>query len=347
MMFAPAWRSMVVILGIASLTAVAAMEHSTLRRITDGVKSNAAESCNWTKKVLIFWSVGNRPSAGKIVRDNVKQMHTSVPKSCWDVFLHHYAKGGKMEWYLSDPSWYDREVQISAEGPGFKFQLLKNHFLVRSNDWRAKYEYVWALDEDIDLSKAAIGDLFRLVNISQAAIAGPSLIQPSGQLAYQIQAPNENCMFRYTNFVEVIAPFIRMDALHALVVDCQDCIHKKTVWGLDNVWCGFVADRLALNDHSKACAILDEVPVIHRDFRTLKGKYAATGSSARQSDSFRATGSADAADVQKRYPAFFVADEEGKTLRCVHSQSNFKLHDHRDVPQAARGLDRLVSEVDF
>ena len=64
---------------------------------------------------------------------------------------------------------------------------------------------------------------------------------------YGIQAPNEHCSFRYTNFVEVIAPVISTDALRALVVDCKDCIHRKTVWGLDNVWCGFVANQLSLS----------------------------------------------------------------------------------------------------
>lgn len=330
------------------LSKLATEAHATLKHTDDAIVRNVAEPCDSTQKVLLFWAVGQRQEVRTMVHNNIKQMHLSLHKTCWDVFLHHYNKGGKIEWYLSDPSWYDQEVHMSAEGPGFKFQLLKEHFLATNkDDWTMRYKYVWALDEDIDFSKASLADFFRLVKFSQAAIAGPSLIQPSGQLRYGIQAPNEHCSFRYTNFVEVIAPVISTDALRALVVDCKDCIHRKTVWGLDNVWCGFVANQLSLSDRSTACVILDDVPVIHRDFRTLKGKYSVPGAAAQESTKFRSIGNADAADIQKRYPTFFVADNEGKTLRCIHSQRNSSADRREETLPAAGSLAHLEREVDF
>jgi hypothetical protein len=306
------------------------------------------EQCDPTQKVLVFWAVGKRGDARTLVRKNVQQLHASLDKSCWDVFLHHYAKGGKMDWYLSDPSWYDHEIQMSAEGPGFKFQLLKQHFLARSNrDWPSKYKYVWALDEDMDLSKAALDRFFWLVKTSHAAIAGPALIQPSGRLEYELQAPDENCAFRYTNFVEVIAPAIRIDALKVLIADCKDCIHNKTVWGLDNVWCGFVADQLNISDPSTACVITDEVSVIHRDYRTLKGKYALSTAGAQQSEKFRSIGSADALDIQKRYPSFFVPDGDVKALRCISAHRTSSSYQNQKAGHRSHGLAHLESEVNF
>lgn len=339
------WALSTVLLALSEL---AAEGHLTLKRVDGTIASYVAEECASSQKVLVFWAVGKRQDARMLVRSNVKHMHAFLQKNCWDVFLHHYAKGGKMDWYLSDPSWYDREIQMSAEGPGFKFQLLRDHFLARSNsDWPTKYKYVWALDEDIDLSKAALGDFFGLAKLSQAAITGPALMQPSGSLEYPFQAPDENCDFRYTNFVEVIAPAIRMDALKALIMDCKGCIHNKTVWGLDNVWCGFVADALQLSNPSTACVIVDKAPVIHRDYRTLKGKYAVSTAGAQESDKFRDIGSADAIDVQKRYPSFFIPNADVKAWRCVNHKHTFSSSENGQARHGSHSLARLVSEVGF
>ncbi len=41
-----------------------------------------------------------------------------------------------------------------------------------------------------------------------AAINGPAFTQPGGPLQFRVQMPDEDCDYRYTNFVEVIAPLI-------------------------------------------------------------------------------------------------------------------------------------------
>ena len=47
---------------------------------------------------------------------------------------------------------YKQHVTKSLVGMGFKFHFLQKAY--KNDDWEKRYEFVWALDSDIDLSKA-------------------------------------------------------------------------------------------------------------------------------------------------------------------------------------------------
>lgn len=268
-------------------------------------------------QVLLFWPVGDGQRVLDLVRKNVAHVRRSAPDCC-DVALHHYTPRGKVRWNLAAPEWYRREVRHSTEGKGFKFQVLRRIFLDGGRDWMLGYKYLWALDEDIDLTGTPVGTLLRLADASGAPVMGPALLVPKSarSLTFSVQAPRADCSFRYTNFVEVIAPLLRTSTLGALLVDCG-CIGERTSWGLDGVWCGYLASRRS-EAQGGACAVLDAAPVVHRDFKTLAGKYAPGG---KEVAAFDAAGAADKEEVRRRFPQLFVSGEDIRTLRCVPAPS--------------------------
>merc|ERR1719421_1482331 len=145
------------------------------------------------------------------------------------------------------------------------------------------YDWVWALDEDVDFTQTNVSQLFE-----DADATGSSLVLPSFQqlesgpdialsgMNYPMQAPHSQCRFRYTPMVEVIFPLIRPAALWKILTECEHCIHKSSVWGLDRMWCSWTARKLN-KAKEKNCAILDQTSVLHRNFRSLPGKYRTGG----------------------------------------------------------------------
>merc|ERR1719387_3359767 len=78
-------------------------------------------------KLLLFWAVGDRPQVQELVRKNVAHIRATAP-GCCSVALHHYTQHGRTRWYLAAPKWYEREVWHTSEGPGFKFEILRELF---------------------------------------------------------------------------------------------------------------------------------------------------------------------------------------------------------------------------
>lgn len=282
----------------------------------DYAVSNEAMTTGSNKlRVLLFWAVGSAPRTMDVVKHSVAKMRKSAGEDCCDVFLAHYdGPKGLANWRDADPMWYQAEVAQSETVSGFKFAILRDMYRkYGSEQWPTKYEFVWVLDEDIDLSPTDGGLALQLANASGAFIVGPSLRQNGGKITWKIQVPNPSCVFRYTNYVEVIAPLIRVSALKAILEDCDHCIHEKTAWGLDGVWCNFVAQDLQLEEGS-ACAILDATPVLHQNFKTLAKKYDAGN---RVNRDFLGDSHTDQLDTEQRYPELYVRGPEQETLRCV------------------------------
>jgi len=140
-------------------------------------------------------------------------------------------------------------------------------------------------------------------------------------LSHPIQVPQPNCQFRYTPLVEVIFPLIRPKALVQILTACDHCIHEKTVWGLNWIWCSFSARRLG-HPREKACAILDQVPVLHLNFKTLDGKY---DKDRNVNSSFYDQGDADRMDVKRHHPedwANVSSNGRLKEFSCVRKDGS-------------------------
>ena len=120
------------------------------------------------------------------------------------------------------------------------------------------FSHVWIVDDNVELSQSAILTMHAMSRSGLAYIAQPSIRNSH----IPIVRPNDSCSYRYTDYVEVMAPVIHTCALrpilHSLVR--QDVYSD---WGLDMLWCKWSA--AALNESTfHMCAVVDSVQAIKR-----------------------------------------------------------------------------------
>ncbi|CAE7796773.1 unnamed protein product [Symbiodinium sp. CCMP2456] len=240
-------------------------------------------------KVLLFWAVDNATRTQETVMRNVAYARRMGGRQCCDVILAHY-EGSPNDW---DKNWYASEVTSSLQKPGYKFRFLQEAY--REDQWTQKYEFVWALDSDIDFTDVNLVELFQLARSSGSLIIGPTF---AGDQAWKTYAtdlmvdeavesrkallrsdnlvdrqkinvlgkPDPRCMMRHTDFVEMTAPLLSSMVLSLILKDCVDCIHDRAEWGLDRVWCEMASEKFSVS----ACTLLDATPVRHLDWQTAK-----------------------------------------------------------------------------
>jgi len=285
--------------------------------------------CEGHEAVLIFWAVGAEKRVIDLVKNNVAHLRATFDCQV-DVFLAHYDLK-KQDWVDRDPVWYHENVQFSAVRKGYKFQLMQGLLTQKAHFDLSPYTWVWALDEDVDFTNTDLNEMLRLADSSGALLALPAFTELGStaaerELDYPMQAPRPSCQYRYTPVVEVIFPLIRAAALVPILTECEHCIHERSTWGLDRVWCSWAARYLG-QDHATSCAVLDATPVLHRNFKTLTAKYAGTTPAAVNPASpvipvnpqFMATAKADYDDVEKLHPDDFIPGRAKaiEALACV------------------------------
>lgn len=285
--------------------------------------------CEGNDAVLIFWAVGAEKRVMDLVRTNVAHLRSTFDCRV-DVMLAHYDLK-KQDWVDLDPVWYHENVQFSAVRKGYKFQLMQGLLTKKAHFDLSPYTWVWALDEDVDFTNTDLNEMLRLADASGALLALPAFTELGAtaaerELDYPMQAPRPSCQYRYTPVVEVIFPLIRAAALDPILTDCEHCIHGKSTWGLDRVWCSWAARYLNEN-RATSCAVLDATPVLHRNFKTLTAKYQGTNTEEAPADNgvipvnpqFMAAAKSDYDDVEKLHPDDFVPGRAKaiEALACV------------------------------
>jgi len=213
--------------------------------------------------LLLFWAVDSSERTQETIQANID--HVKDLGIDHDVILAHY-RGSRKDW---DQQWYKQHVTKSLTGMGYKFRFLQKAY--KASDWEKRYEFVWALDSDIDLSKADLHQFLEIARQMDAPIVGPTFVHKGGASlvqmqdssasvirreghsptrhhshhGHQVSGPNEmqipdpGCDFRHTDFVELTAPLLKSAVLKSILVDCQHCIHEKSDWGLDMMWCKY------------------------------------------------------------------------------------------------------------
>eukprot|EP00930_Biecheleria_cincta_P012541 TRINITY_DN11648_c0_g1_i1.p1 TRINITY_DN11648_c0_g1~~TRINITY_DN11648_c0_g1_i1.p1 ORF type:complete len:462 (-),score=92.12 TRINITY_DN11648_c0_g1_i1:40-1425(-) len=240
-------------------------------------------------KLLLFVAVDSSTQTQQLLQKNVahvKEQHIDC-----DVVLGLY-KGDVSD---LDPEWYKREVSHAVVGRGYKFHLMQTayHDMREKSPWEKTYEFVWALDSDIDITQSDVPQLLALARVTGSPIVGPTFVSSGSMLAAMtvtgqghllrkhglsprvhhkpqhsdrgpnpIQNPNASCDYRHTDFVELTAPLLSPKVLDPLLEDCHDCIQKRSDWGLDMMWCNYMSQKFDV----KGCALIDKVPVVHLDW---------------------------------------------------------------------------------
>lgn len=128
-------------------------------------------------RILLFWAVDSSERTQETVQANVEHVKNLGIEH--DVILAHY-RGSRRDW---DQKWYREHVTKSLSGMGFKFHFLQKAY--KAGDWEKRYEFVWALDSDIDLSKADLRQFLEMARQINSAIVGPTFVEKGGMSLVQ------------------------------------------------------------------------------------------------------------------------------------------------------------------
>lgn len=268
------------------------------RRFVESVPAAALRRCpdepEKSDGVLLFWAVSARPYTVDLVTKNIEHLRRTYGGRA-DVFITHY-DGKKSHWLQRDEAWYTRNVQFSEEqllpkytssassmffaGEFYPPQVALARTLTPDLLARRQYEWVWLLDEDLDFTGANLTRLFEDAQKTGALIVSPAVefedrISPGPfQRLYKtgcnkghemcfVHMPKPSCEFRYVNFIEAMFPLIKPEALTELST-CQECAFQ-----IDRIWCSRTSREL-WHEQKEACAILDQVSVVHTNGKTLR-----------------------------------------------------------------------------
>lgn len=265
---------------------------------------------NASVPVLFFWSVSGNDKVQDLVKENVNHVRKHLKAA--DVFLAHYDLQ-KNAWLARDKAWYEKSVDFSVEQKGLKFNLARQLLIGNSRLNIDRYRWIWTLDEDIDFVGMDLARMLGIAEFSRALIVLPAFRQPKRKVVYQVQEPNPDCQYRYTPFLEMILPVFQAHVLKLFLTKCEHCLHDTSAWGSDKVMCHWSA-RATNTSRQTACAIIDETPVLHRDFQTI-GKY---DKKKQKGDVWKDQAQRDLKEVDQYHHDDFVSSKQINPLvQCV------------------------------
>jgi hypothetical protein len=122
-------------------------------------------------------------------------------------------------------------AQYFFRDAGPKWQLTRK--ALGQIPWRERYEYVWLPDDDLDMRGELLPEMFALASRFGVLLGHPAL--DGGSVAHEVLRRQPCLTLRFTNFVEIMAPFFRVDALD-LVLPTMDTPERKAGHGMDFTW---------------------------------------------------------------------------------------------------------------
>lgn len=143
-------------------------------------------------------------------------------------------------WYGSDPR-VGRSLEEMADvffaARGGKFQNLWN--LWRSGEFPVqRYESIFVVDDDLDLSGAQISNLFQRRREFDALIMSPAHV-PWGAISYPALLYRPTCDRHFTNFIEVNTPLFEVQALLRFLREFDGSLSG---WGIDHWYMNVIGE---------------------------------------------------------------------------------------------------------
>ena len=170
-----------------------------------------------TKKYLLFSSVGNNSKYYKKWYNEDRN---------YDIKLVYY---GRKQDVKNDINKY---CDILENKKGSKYQNMVNFYDKFDMN---NYEYIWLVDDDIDMDSKSINEMFDYVKNNNLDLAQPSM-NPTGQNSYKININKENKKrdeIRYTNFIEVGCPIINKEILYNTYKTLKELNNIVMAYGVD------------------------------------------------------------------------------------------------------------------
>ncbi|CAJ1334114.1 unnamed protein product [Effrenium voratum] len=149
---------------------------SVWRALLAAAASLSLAGASESAKLLLFWPVDNSKRTVTQVKKNLEHVKKSLGAKCCDVFLAHYRGAGLELW---GHEWYRANVVGNFSGRGYKFKFMKDAYakaLAAEESWESKYEFVWGLDSDIDITGTNLTKMFSMARMSNALIVGPTFV---------------------------------------------------------------------------------------------------------------------------------------------------------------------------
>lgn len=198
------------------------------------------------------WTALKLPEARKrdnlvLVRSGNASLHRQWPQDIndgvrnWDLMLSH--------WDTAAPSSDEADIVIMQKAT--KFNAFAR--LYRDIPWLSSYKAVWLCDDDIMTSWSNVQYMFDLFHGYDLLMAQPGLSAASYG-THRICYASEDCLLRYTNFVEPMVPLFSAEGLKI----CLPVFDEDT-YGFEFDW----AWRSLLRDTVNRIAILDAAQVTH------------------------------------------------------------------------------------
>lgn len=194
------------------------------------------------------------------MRKNALHLHAT---GVVDIFFAHYRQD-LANWQKE--SWYQETVKYSVSYKEMKADFVLKE-LVKQETFRLRgYCWYWIADDNVDFTSLDVKRYLAL-----AAETGASLVQPAVEFdshgipshqivtAYSadVELPDHSIsrsLYRYSDFVEVMSPLFREDALIAAWKLYLPGLGSD--FGMDFLWCRFVAAQLRARV-DRVCAIID------------------------------------------------------------------------------------------
>lgn len=129
------------------------------------------------------------------------------------------------------------------------------------SSWTNSYDYIWAVDEDVDLGGVALPAAEREALAAGTALVAPTLDSPSprwGDASRLLRWHHPGCRFRYTKYVDAVAPMLRPSAW-AQIFREYGKLNGTGFQGIDDVWCTYLDSQR--QNKARACALLERVTV--------------------------------------------------------------------------------------
>ena len=145
---------------------------------------------------LLFTSCGDR--------DLLSQYWLGENRN-YDLIFYHY--GENTELYEK----YKKLGVFSKRNKGSKFQNLYDLYKYHK-DYLDRYDYIFVLDDDIEISISDINKMFDIARERDLNICQPSL-SDIGYIDHRITKHSDKYTIAYSNFVEMNAPLFKKEAL--------------------------------------------------------------------------------------------------------------------------------------
>lgn len=140
---------------------------------------------------------------------------------------------------------------------GSKFQNFFSFY--RGSNILSRYERIFIVDDDIVIDTSQINSLFDFSVDLKLEICSPSITKDS-KVSHDVTVSQSDCLYRYTNFIEVNTPLMTRDAIQRL----NKVYNSRLIgWGVDWLYIWACCDQNIPTTDTRKFAINDQITCVN------------------------------------------------------------------------------------